>query len=199
MTTLVVVNALLTVGILVALGYRRLAAKSPPPPLFHLLNCIYGLLRPDYHTGRPTPAPRLAAEMRYPPTDPPPDTANLHGEIEVLADGTEATHWYAVAAGITWHFVTAGNPDHETVLMLHGLPESWWAFHHQISDLSKDHYVVALDCKGYGHPGRHPEEYARSSEFAADLRVELVEANHFVHIENPAACNRAIRRFLDSV
>ena len=260
MRGLVVVNALLTLGILVALGYRRLAAKSPPPPLFHLLNCIYGLLRPDWHTGRPTPAPRLAAQMRYPPTDPPPNTANLHGEIEVLTDGTEATHWYAAAAGVTWHFVTAGDPDHETVLMLHGLPESWWAFHHQISDLSKDHYVVALDCKGYGQsdkrvdldyraatmavetaalldelgvdrfhnnfdiehrdrheslfahmtmpvlilqgrwdPGQHPEEYARSSEFAADLRVEFVEANHFTHIENPVACNRAIRRFLGSV
>ena len=362
MRGLVVVNALLTLGILVALGYRRLAAKSPPPPLFHLLNCIYGLLRPDWHTGRPTPAPRLAAQMRYPPTDPPPNTANLHGEIEVLTDGTEATHWYAAAAGVTWHFVTAGNPDRETVLILHGLPESWWAFHHQISELSKDRYVVALDCKGYGQsdkrldldyraatmavetaalldelgidrfhivahdrgtviadhmtsvpslegrilryvrmqqsfnephgeprpphalfatklgeanfksrriipiiyeqvmaagltpstlkrldyefkfkgvaeavrcyfkvnnfdiehrdrheslfahmtmpvlilqgrwdPGQHPEEYARSSEFAADLRVEFVEANHFTHIENPVACNRAIRRFLGSV
>ena len=55
-----------------------------------------------------------------------------------------------------------------------------------------------LILQGRWDPGQHPEEYARSSEFAANLRVEFVEANHFAHLENPVACNRAIRRFLDS-
>ena len=56
-----------------------------------------------------------------------------------------------------------------------------------------------LILQGRYDPGQHPEEYVHSHEFAADLRVEFVEANHFTHIENPAAVNQAIRRFLDSV
>ena len=361
MSTLVICNVLLTVAVLLVLAYKRMAAQSPPPRLFHLLNCLHGLLRPDFHSGRPTPAARFAREQRYPAVEPPPNTASRHGEIEVLEDGAEAIHWYAEAAGVTWHFVTAGNPSDEPILMLHGLPESWWALHHQIADLSKEHYVIALDCKGYGQsdkrlelnysaaamavetaalldalgvdrfnivahdrgaviadhmtsveslkgrilryvrmqqsfnephgdprpphglfatklgegnfksrriikiiydrvmaaglspstlkrldyefkfkgvaeavsryfrvnnfdiehrdrheflfahmtmpililqgrwdPGQHPEEYARSSEFAANLRVEFVEANHFSHLENPTAVNQAIRRFLGS-
>ena len=36
------------------------------------------------------------------------------------------------------------------ILIVPGLPESWWAFHHQIADLSEDHYVIAIDMKGFG-------------------------------------------------
>ena len=39
---------------------------------------------------------------------------NAHGEIEILGD-VEATHWYADADGITWHFVTVGDPSKRAV------------------------------------------------------------------------------------
>ncbi|MEM9403832.1 MAG: alpha/beta hydrolase [Pseudomonadota bacterium] len=357
------INFVLTVIIGLVLLYVFMGTRRPPPPPYHLINAVRGLLGNDVHTGSPTVCPQITDDMRYPDTPPPPNTASKHGEIEILEDGTPATHWYAEAAGITWHFVTAGDPESPPVIMLHGLPESWWAFHHQISDLSKDYYVIAPDCKGYGQsdkrldldyraatmaretaaladklgvekffliahdrgaviadhmtsvdslkgrilryvrmqqsfnephgeprpphdlfatklgegnfkykrvmntiyekvmaaglkpstllrlnyefkfkgvaeavrvyfqannfdieykdrhdflfehmtmpililqgrydPGQHPEEYAKSSEFARDLRVEFVDANHFSHIENPQAVNLAIRRFLpDSV
>lgn len=115
-----------------------------------LLTALGGLVRPGHHTGTPTAAPRMTDDMRYPDTTPPPNTANLHGEIEVLPDGTEVTHWYAESSGVTWHFVTAGDPDNHTMLVLHGLPESWWSWHHQIAEFSSDHYVIAMDNKGYG-------------------------------------------------
>ncbi|MEM6512867.1 MAG: alpha/beta hydrolase [Pseudomonadota bacterium] len=355
-------TTLILILIALVLVYQILGTRRPPPPIYHLVNALHGLVFPKFHSGRATVCPKMTDDVRYPATSPPPDTANLHGEIEILEDGTPATHWYAEAAGVTWHFVTAGNPDKTPVLMLHGLPESWWAFHHQIAELASDHYVIALDCKGYGQsdkrldldynastmasetaelldklnidkliviahdrgviiadhmtavesmkdriiayvrmqqsfnephgeprpphemfatrmgeanfaytnvidviynkimsaglspstlkrldyefkfkgvaqavrryfqsnnfdrehkdrherlfshmtmpmlilqgrydPGQHPEEYAKSADFAKDLRVEFVDANHFSHIENPVAVNGAIRRFLDSL
>lgn len=56
----------------------------------------------------------------------------------------------AEAAGVTFHFVTAGDPTAEPMLMLHGLPESWWSWRHQMSDFARNYYVIALDNKGYG-------------------------------------------------
>lgn len=133
-----------------ALAARTALRKGPPPRPLMLLKALGGLQRPAHHTGRPTPAPRLTDDIRYPAVAPPPNTANLHGEIEALEDGTEATHWYAESSGVTWHFVTAGDPADQAMLVLHGLPESWWAWHHQISEFAKDHYVIAMDNKGYG-------------------------------------------------
>ncbi|MEM6605678.1 MAG: alpha/beta hydrolase [Pseudomonadota bacterium] len=142
--------------------------RTPPPPIYHLFNALIGIVKPDFHTGRPSPCPRFTNLMRYPAVQPPKSTANQHGEIETLDDGTECIHWYAVSDDITWHFVTAGDPADPAVLMLHGLPESWWAFHHQIAELAKDHYVIALDCKGYGQSDKRLELDYRTSSMARE-------------------------------
>ena len=168
MTTLV-----LTLVTLVLL-YVYMGSRRPPPPPYHLLNAVHGLIWPDSHTGRATVCPKMTDDIRYPATTPPPNTANLHGEIETLEDGTPATHWYAKAAGVTWHFVTAGDPASTPLLMLHGLPESWWAFHHQISDLSRDYYVIALDCKGYGQSDKRLDLDYSASAMAAET-AELLD------------------------
>ncbi|MEM1112767.1 MAG: alpha/beta hydrolase [Pseudomonadota bacterium] len=162
--------------------FQFMLRQSPPPPPIHLLNCFCGLLFPDTHRGRPTPAPSLSSELRYPEVQRPPNTANLHGEIEWLEDGTEATHWYAQAADVTFHFVTAGNPANTPVVMLHGLPESWWAFHHQISDLARDHYVIALDCKGYGQSDKRIEldYYAGTQAEEVAALLDHLGVDHFM-------------------
>ncbi|MEX3936141.1 alpha/beta fold hydrolase [Paraburkholderia phymatum] len=147
---MLVLISLLLVALLLAVFLLWLKLVAPVHPVFMLLSIVSGLLKPTDHAGKPTPRPELLTPARYPATTPPPNTASKHGEIEYLDDGTQAIHWYAEVAGVTFHLVTAGNPAWEPVLMLHGLPESWWAFHNQISDLSKDHYVIALDLKGYG-------------------------------------------------
>ncbi len=164
----------LLILISLVLIYLYMGSKRPPPPPYHLLNAIHGLMWPDSHPGRATVRPKMTDDVRYPETTPPPNTANLHGEIEILEDGTQATHWYARAAEVTWHFVTAGDPSGTPVLMLHGLPESWWAFHHQIADLSRDHYVIALDCKGYGQSDKRLDLDYSASAMAAET-AELLD------------------------
>lgn len=115
-----------------------------------LLNGLSGLVMPAAHVGRPTPAATMNEDLRYVGTTPPPHTANKHGEIEYLDGDIPVTHWYEDAGGSIYHFVTAGDPANEVLLIVPGLPESWWAFHHQIADLSSDYYVIAIDMKGYG-------------------------------------------------
>ena len=70
------------------------------------------------------------------------------------------------------------------VLLVHGWPESWYSWRHQIPILAEAGYRVASpDVRGYG---------------MADLRlVKLIErAGHWVQQERPAEVNAALATFL---
>ncbi|WP_019500566.1 alpha/beta fold hydrolase [Pseudanabaena sp. PCC 6802] len=56
-------------------------------------------------------------------------------------------HGYVKTNGIKLHYVTAGAG--ELMLMLHGFPEFWYSWRHQIDEFSEDYKVVALDLRGY--------------------------------------------------
>ena len=97
---------------------------------------------------------------------------NKEGDIEVIY-GTSYTHHFVTARGVRWHYVDAGNPANETIVFVHGLPESWYSWHHQMEQLSKDYYVIALDLKGYGQSDKndgnyHPAAVARELVAALD-------------------------------
>jgi len=51
------------------------------------------------------------------------------------------------ANGINFHCVTQGEGD--LVLLLHGFPESWYSWRHQIPSLARRFKVVAPDMRGY--------------------------------------------------
>jgi pimeloyl-ACP methyl ester carboxylesterase len=50
--------------------------------------------------------------------------------------------------GIKMHFVEAG--DGPPVFLLHGFPETWYAWRHQIPELARNFRVIAPDLRGYG-------------------------------------------------
>jgi len=56
-------------------------------------------------------------------------------------------HKFIVSNGIRLHYVTQGEGD--LVLLLHGFPEFWYSWRHQIPKLADHHKVVALDLRGY--------------------------------------------------
>ena len=61
----------------------------------------------------------------------------------------ELTHKDIQANGINIHFVAAG--DGPLVLLLHGFPESWYSWRHQLPILADAGFrAVALDMRGYG-------------------------------------------------
>lgn len=89
-----------------------------------------------------------------------PRPADSNGDVEVL-DGVEMTHHFVQAPGesetIGWHYVDAGKG--EPVVFLHGLPDSWYLWHHQLATLSQTHHVIAVDLKGYGQSEKRAGDY----------------------------------------
>ncbi|MEM7537793.1 MAG: alpha/beta hydrolase [Chloroflexota bacterium] len=123
----------------------------------------------------------ITAGMRYPhPTAYPLGAENAHGEIEMLGD-VEATHWYAEADGITWHFVTTGDPNNEPFVLVHGFPESWYTFHNQMRDLSDQFYCIAVDTLGNGQSDKRLDMDYRYPAIAASLAklLDTIEVERF--------------------
>ncbi len=56
-------------------------------------------------------------------------------------------HAFLTANGIRFHYVTQGEGD--LVLLLHGFPEFYYSWRHQIPALAQNFRVVAVDLRGY--------------------------------------------------
>lgn len=56
-------------------------------------------------------------------------------------------HRYIYTNGIRLHYVTQG--EGPLVVLLHGFPEFWYSWRHQIPELAQHFKVVALDLRGY--------------------------------------------------
>ncbi|MEO0917391.1 MAG: alpha/beta hydrolase, partial [Pseudomonadota bacterium] len=94
---------------------------------------------------------------RYPAATPQSVHVSQHGELEHLAGAVFGTHWFVEAEGPVWHFVTAGDPEDDVVLMVHGWPDTWWSFSEVMALLADDYYVIAVDVLGYGQSDKGPE------------------------------------------
>jgi pimeloyl-ACP methyl ester carboxylesterase len=83
--------------------------------------------------------------------------------------------------GTTLHYVSAGQAGdagraepvgastaNPPILLVHGFPETWWAFHSLIPLLSKSHRVFAVDLRGFGDSGVAPDDFD-SATAAEDL------------------------------
>src|SRR6202522_961969 len=77
------------------------------------------------------------------------------------------THHYAEVNGTTLHYVAAGTTG-SPILLVHGFPETWWAFRKLIPLLAASHRVFAVDLRGFGDSGSEPGEYG-STTSAEDL------------------------------
>ncbi|CAI7996864.1 Epoxide hydrolase 4 [Geodia barretti] len=67
-----------------------------------------------------------------------------------LLDPALGSHEYVTANGLKFHCVCAGDTSKPLMLLLHGFPEFWFSWRHQLKAFSKDYHVVAVDMRGYG-------------------------------------------------
>lgn len=71
--------------------------------------------------------------------------------------GVPAESRYFDVNGISMHAVTAGEPGRPLVVLLHGFPESWYSWRHQIAPLVAAGFrVAAPDQRGYGRTAKAP-------------------------------------------
>lgn len=79
----------------------------------------------------------------------------------VLIDGPW-THRAIAANGARFHVTELG--EGPLVLLLHGFPEFWWAWRHQLVSLAEAGYrAVAMDLRGYGASDKTPRGYDPST------------------------------------
>ena len=83
--------------------------------------------------------------------------------------------------GTTLHYVAAGSYG-PPILLVHGFPESWWAFHKLIPLLAEIHRIFAVDLRGFGDSDNQPGVYG-SKTSSEDLHA-LIQKLHVgpVHI-----------------
>ena len=91
------------------------------------------------------------------------------------------THRSVSANGTRFHIAEAG--DGPLVLLLHGFPEFWWTWRHQLASLPAAGFrAVAADLRGYGGSDKPPRGYdlvTAASDVAGLVRA-LGEANAIV-------------------
>lgn len=75
-------------------------------------------------------------------------------EPECLRDPELGTHEFVTLGDVTLHYVSAGSRDKPLIIFLHGFPDFWYAWKHQILDLKRDFWVVVPDLRGYGQSSK---------------------------------------------
>ena len=88
-------------------------------------------------------------------------------------------HEFVNVNGIRMHYVTMGDggsgSDFSLIVFLHGFPEFWYSWRHQIPYFAKHFKVVAPDLRGYGETEKPPE----ISEYRIDKLVrDVIELIH---------------------
>ncbi|KQQ05070.1 MULTISPECIES: alpha/beta fold hydrolase [unclassified Rathayibacter] len=81
-----------------------------------------------------------------------------------------AEHHLIAVNGTTLHCVFAGDVEAPPLLLVHGFPESWWAFHRLIPLLAPHLRVIAVDLRGFGDSATAEEGFT-SADAAEDLHA----------------------------
>ncbi len=78
-----------------------------------------------------------------------------------MSDKNRIEFDYAQIGGVNLHYAKAGDGE-KLLILLHGFPEFWYSWRHQLSALSDEYTVVAPDMRGYNLSDKPPkiEDYA---------------------------------------
>lgn len=71
----------------------------------------------------------------------------------------DVTHQYVDLAEVRLHYVHAG--DGPLIVFLHGFPQCWYMYRHQLEEFGRDHLALAPDLRGYNLSSKpeHLHEY----------------------------------------
>lgn len=81
-------------------------------------------------------------------------------------------HHYADSEGVKIHYASIG--EGPLVVMIHGWPDFWYTWHHQMAALSDSFRVVALDTRGYNLSDKpEGDENYRFSRLVGDVAAVI--------------------------
>jgi pimeloyl-ACP methyl ester carboxylesterase len=110
-----------------------------------------------------------------------PRVPDAEGATEIL-DSVTFTHHFVDVDGdaefVRFHWAECG--EGEPIVFLHGMPDSWFQWHHQMAALSEEHRCIGIDLKGYGQSEKAPGDYRH--EAAAEqlfLALNAMGVNRF--------------------
>ena len=111
--------------------------------------------------------------------------------------GVEFEHGTITANGIDIHFVEQG--EGPLVLFLHGFPESWYSWRHQLPAVAAAGYrAVALDMRGHGDSDRVGDGgYYYFPDYVADLRSLIAERGFCANCGSSLIYRPLVRRWTD--
>jgi pimeloyl-ACP methyl ester carboxylesterase len=85
---------------------------------------------------------------------------------------------YAQIGGVKLHYAKAGDGE-RLVLLLHGFPEFWYSWRHQLAALSDEYTVVAPDLRGFNWSDKPPHVADYKIDKLVDDVLGLIR--HFGH------------------
>lgn len=88
----------------------------------------------------------------------------------------EIRYGFANVNGIRLHYAETGSGD-DLVILLHGFPEFWYSWRHQLTALGERFHVIAPDMRGYNLSDKPPRVEDYSTDALADDVIGLID--HF--------------------
>ncbi len=90
---------------------------------------------------------------------------------------TSLEHNFIHTNGVNLHYVSQG--EGKLMLMLHGFPEFWYSWRHQITEFVQNYHVVAVDLRGYNDSDKPQElEAYQISELVEDIKGVVKGLNY---------------------
>lgn len=111
---------------------------------------------------------------------------DVDGSVETIR-GAWFMHHFVEAPGdhetVSFHYVSCGEEHRDVgkapVVLLHGMPDSWFQWHRHMAALADDGYLsIAPDLKGYGQSSKEPGDFRHEGaavQLAAMLLKEKIE------------------------
>lgn len=86
-------------------------------------------------------------------------------------EGFRFQHAWVTVNRVRLHYAWAGEAKNPLMLFVHGFPENWYSWRHQMAHFAETHYVVAVDMRGYNLS----EKPANRTDYAVTTLVADVE------------------------
>jgi pimeloyl-ACP methyl ester carboxylesterase len=89
-------------------------------------------------------------------------------------------HRYVDVGSLTMHVAEAGDPGADPIVLLHGWPQHWYEWRHQIPVFARHYRVIAPDLRGFGWSDAPPQGYDKEN-MATDV-LNLLDTPGIDHV-----------------